>query len=182
MKYKTGDKIIITESCPYNFTVKIGDICEIEYHYSERFGKGYENTEWYSLTAKDEIKNGIESYYFELFEEKKEMSQLNPGMLFKKQDNIYLVADSSNQRWIVNIVTGKAKWLAKEGTVAEIEAKGYKYLMTTKEMLSGGVLNAEAPKALTGKVEEPIENAPKEYNPFSSFDLLFKNKLVFKHD
>ena len=100
------------------------------------------------------------------------MIELKPGMLFTKDGDVYLVADSKNQRWIVDIVKGEAKWFFKAnmGTIADAEKQGYTFMSTTKE-----TLNQEQNIYPVSSVS--LEESPKEYKPMSEFDMLLKQKL-----
>jgi hypothetical protein len=111
-------------------------------------------------------------------------NKLKAGMLFMKDGNIYLLADSSNQRWFVDIITGTAKWAfkANEGTVKETEAKGYKYYMTTKELLEAK--SPEVPKNIPVTPDKIIKyepsvlpDIPNNYSPLGNFEAMLKGLI-----
>ncbi len=107
-------------------------------------------------------------------------NNLKAGMLFMKDGNIYLLADSSNQRWFVDIITGTAKWAfkANEGTVAQTEGKGYKYYMTTKELLEAK--SPEVPKDIpVSPSYQPsiLPDVPNNYSPLGNFEAMLKGLI-----
>lgn len=109
--------------------------------------------------------------------------KLQAGMLLKKGDEVFLVADSSNQRWVVDILKGTAKWFFKadEGTIGEALTKGYTYYMTTKELLEGEVTTVPEPIKVTPAsipvFKSKLEDVPEDYNPLSNFEAAIRSML-----
>jgi len=65
---------------------------------------------------------------------------LKSGMLFTDyNNNPYMLSDSSNMRWMVNLVTGHASWIAKinEGTIEFLDKKGFKYIGLASDITDG---------------------------------------------
>lgn len=101
-------------------------------------------------------------------------NDLKPGMVFTKENDSYIVAESSNQRWLVNLNTGKALWLFKvnEGTIEQVEKKGYTHKVNGEAMIKGNKINS-----IDSSVNDKDNELTYGYEPLSSFEELIKTKV-----
>ncbi len=79
-----------------------------------------------------EIPNtSIETEYLEL------ANVLKPGLFFKKDNNLYMITESVNQRWLVNLSSGELKWISPTNTDKTVnDLKGYSPIELPKEIFN----------------------------------------------
>lgn len=121
-KFNAGDKVKVIEIDSDMVNMKIGDIFTIR-----------NSADPYICLKEDTTNRNWNVKYFELD------SILKPGLFFKKDNDLFLVAESVNQRWLVSLTTGNVGWLSGNNvnsSTLTMETKGYKQIDVPKDMFT----------------------------------------------
>jgi hypothetical protein len=136
MKFKVGDIVEVKRLAPeMPKNVSIGDILTVA-NIDNIFGYDTDNIFGYdTINCKEKLTNGNWNVnLFELYSE-----ALAPGLYFKKDNSIFIVAESANQMWLVDLSSGRANWLSKTGAntlVNVVENCGYSRVELSKEVFT----------------------------------------------
>lgn len=102
---------------------------------------------------------------------------MKSGTILKKDNEYFMICDSYNHRWNLNLNTGKLKWLAKagEGNLKDFNSKDYVYITENPVEFFNKKLDVKEDNSNTEK--EEVIGSDKILVTFSGFEDILKQKL-----